>query len=118
MQQAEIEYIDAFMKSLHHLSEHTRKAYLRDIQSCCDYCVAHDVAKWSDLDGRQVRAYVTQKHRQGLGGRSLQRNLSALRVFYRFLIKIGAAKQNPAQGIVTPKTPKKLPERIVKCPES
>ncbi|MFT5133074.1 MAG: integrase/recombinase XerC [Gammaproteobacteria bacterium] len=112
MQQTETLHIDAFIKSLHHLSEHTRKAYLHDILSFREYCDMNSVAKWREMDGRQVRGFVTRRHRQGLGGRSLQRNLSAIRAFYRFLMKIGVATHNPAQGIVTPKTPKKLPNTL------
>ena len=112
MQQIEIAHIDTFIKSLHHLSDHTRKAYLRDISRFREYCDKHNVDRWCDMDGRQMRGFVTQRHRQGTGGRSLQRNLSAIRAFYRYLMKIGAAKNNPAQGIVTPKTPKKLPNTL------
>ncbi len=43
---------------------------------------------------------------------SLQRNLSAIRAFYRYLIKHGYSKKNPAQGVVTPKTEKKLPKTL------
>jgi integrase/recombinase XerC len=35
-----------------------------------------------------------------------------VRAFFRYLIKIGAASRNPAQGVVTPKTPKKLPNTL------
>jgi len=112
MQQTEIAHIDAFINSLHHLSAHTRKAYQRDISNFRKYCEAQNLASWSDMDGRQMRGFVTQRHRQGIGGRSLQRNLSAIRAFYRYLMKTGVAIQNPAQGIVTPKTPKKLPHTL------
>jgi integrase/recombinase XerC len=112
VQQAEINHIDAFIKSLHHLSEQTRKAYLRDIGNFRGYCDLRNVESWRDVDGRQIRAYVSQRHRQGIGGRSLQRNLSAIRAFYRYLMKIKVVKNNPAQGIVTPKTAKKLPNTL------
>ena len=112
MQEAEPDYIDAFIKSLLHLSGHTRKAYFRDLKNFHKYCDQHNVETWAEMDGRQLRGFVAQRHRQGLGGRSLQRNLSAIRAFYRFLIKIGVVSNNPAQGIVTPKTAKKLPKAL------
>jgi len=64
------------------------------------------------MDGRRIRAYVAQRHRQGLGGRSLQRKLSAIRAFYRYLLRQGTVKANPAQGILTPKTARKLPHTL------
>lgn len=105
----QISQVDVFMESLHHLSENTRKAYLRDMSDFSSYCQDHDIEKWTDMDGRRMRAFVAERHRQGLGGRSLQRRLSAIRAFYRFLVRRGLAENNPAQGIITPKTGRKLP---------
>jgi integrase/recombinase XerC len=112
VQQSELSHIDAFIKALHHLSLQTRKAYQRDLGNFREYCETRNVESWRDIDGHQIRGFVTQRHRQGIGGRSLQRNLSAIRSFYRYLIKINAASNNPAQGIVTPKTAKKLPNTL------
>lgn len=112
MHQIEISRIDQFIKSLHHLSEQTRKAYQKDISIFLEYCNEINIENWTVIDGRQIRGFVTQRHRQGIGGRSLQRNLSAIRAFYRYLIKTGVANSNPAQGIVTPKTAKKLPNTL------
>ncbi|MBL1141713.1 MAG: tyrosine recombinase XerC [Proteobacteria bacterium] len=102
--------LESYVKTLLHLSEHTRKAYQRDLDHIQNYCDKRDIAKWSNLDGRQLRGFVAERHRQGIGGRSLQRNLSAIRSFYRYLLKEGKVKNNPAEGIIAPKTPRKLPK--------
>ena len=102
----------AFFESLNHLSENTQKAYVRDMSDFRDYCEKNGVANWGEMDGRRMRSYVAERHRQGLGGRTLQRRLSAIRAFYRFLVKQGHAENNPAQGIVTPKTVRKLPKAL------
>lgn len=109
MKKSEVNYVDDFLASLHHLSEHTRKAYQRDLKFLREYCDGHNIERWKDMDGRLLRGFIAQRHRRGIGGRSLQRNLSAIRAFYRYLLSSGVVNQNPAQGIVTPKTPKKLP---------
>ena len=62
------------------------------------------------LDGQQLRGFVAWRHRNGIGGRSLQRNLSAVRAFYRYLIKLNHVEHNPTVGIITPKSPRKLPK--------
>ncbi len=110
MNQIETIQLAEFLKSLHHLSEHTCSGYQRDLQNLREYCEKNDIQTWADLDGRQVRGFVAWRHRQGIGGRSLQRNLSAIRAFYRFLLKQGKVKNNPAEGIIAPKTPRKLPK--------
>ena len=112
MRESEIAKIDAFLGTLQHLSVHTRKAYAGDLAFFLNYCKELDVGKWQDLDGRQVRGYITQRHRQGTGGRSLRRNLSSIRAFYKYLLSRGEVTKNPAEGITTPKTEKRLPKTL------
>ena len=112
MKQSEVAKIDAFLGTLLHLSGHTRKAYAGDLAFFLDYCNQLNVNGWRDLDGRQIRGYVTQRHRKGIGGRSLRRNLSSVRAFYRYLLTRGEVTQNPAEGITTPRTEKRLPKTL------
>ncbi|MCH7696954.1 MAG: tyrosine recombinase XerC [Proteobacteria bacterium] len=104
--------IDAFIASLHHLFVNTRKAYTRDLSVLLDYCRQQDIQTWQSLDGRQLRSFISKRYRQGISGRSLQRNLSAIRAFYRYLLNADIVTQNPAEGLITPKTPKKLPNTL------
>ena len=110
MNSSELSKVKEYLKTLYNLSEHTQKAYKRDILFLQKYCQKNGIYSWSDLDGRQVRVYIASRHRQGIGGKSLQRNLSAIRSFYRYLIKHRVVMNNPANGIVTPKIPKNLPK--------
>lgn len=112
MLETETGRIESFLKTLEHLSPHTRQAYARDLAVLLDYCKAQDIESWRDLDGRCLRGFVAWRHRQGIGGRSLQRNLSAIRTFYRYLIDRQIVSFNPAQGILAPKTPRKLPKAL------
>ena len=112
MNQKEAGKIDEFLEGLHHLSGHTRAAYTRDLKTLLTYCREHDIRQWRDLDGRHIRGFVAARHRQGIGGRSLQRNLSAIRAFFRYLLAGGIVKRNPATGVTTPKTPRKLPKTL------
>ena len=104
--------IHQFLGTLQHLSIHTQKAYQRDLVVLLKFADAHDVQKWNELDGRQIRSFVAWRHRQGIGGRSLQRNLSAARAFYRYLMGEGVARHNPAEGVQAPKSPRKLPKLL------
>ncbi len=112
MQQSEIDRIGQFIETQQHLSENTRKAYRRDLMVLLEYCQNQGIKNWENLDGRQLSSFVAKRHHQGIGGRSLQRNLSAIRAFYRYLSKSGVVLQNPAQGMITPKTPKRLPNTL------
>jgi len=112
MKEQEALRIHQFLGTLQHLSIHTQKAYQRDLVVLLEFVDAHDVQKWNELDGRQIRSFVAWRHRQGIGGRSLQRNLSAARAFYRYLMGEGVAKHNPAEGVRAPKSPRKLPKLL------
>jgi len=82
----------------------------RDLNYLSQFCDSQEINRWQDIDGRQVQGFVAWRHRQGISGRSLQRNLSAVRAFYRYLINQGIAKQNPANGVLAPKTARRLPK--------
>lgn len=112
MNQQEASRIDLFLGTLQHLSDHTRKSYQRDLKVLLEFVNGQEVHQWNELDGRQIRSFVAWRHRQGIGGRSLQRNLSATRAFYRYLIGEGVAQHNPAEGVQAPKSPKILPKLL------
>ena len=112
MNKQEASRIYQFLATLQHLSNHTQKSYQRDLVVLLEFVDAHDVQKWNELDGRQIRSFVAWRHRQGIGGRSLQRNLSAARAFYRYLMGEGVARHNPAEGVRAPKSPRKLPKLL------
>ena len=112
MLKTELSTIQAFLETLLHLSPHTQKAYQRDLNSLTEYCDVQDIEHWQDIDGRQIQSFIAWRHRQGIGGRSLQRNLSAVRAFYRYLIAQGIARQNPANGILAPKSARRLPKAL------
>jgi len=50
--------IHQFLGTLQHLSIHTQKAYQRDLVVLLKFADAHDVQKWNELDGRQIRSFL------------------------------------------------------------
>jgi integrase/recombinase XerC len=70
------------------------------------------ISKWSDLTTPRIQSYVTTRHRAGLGSRSLQREVSAIRSFLQFLVKNGHIEDNPAKTVKTPKSGKRLPKTL------
>jgi integrase/recombinase XerC len=109
------EGVDRFLASLSHerrLSPHTTDGYGRDLAVLLDYCQAQDIDAWSALDTQHVRNFAAQCHRRGLGPRSIQRRLSAVRSLCRFLIREGVLKHDPADGVLAPKAGKRLPTTL------
>jgi integrase/recombinase XerC len=109
------EGVERFLASLSHerrLSSHTMDGYGRDLAALLDYCEAHGVSAWNALDTQHVRSFAAQCHRRGLGPRSIQRRLSALRSLCRFLIREGELRNDPAAGVLAPKAAKRLPTTL------
>jgi len=107
-----LERFEAHMRNERRLSAHTLNSYRRDLNSVVAWCDAQGIPDWQQLQPVQIRAWAAQLHRRGLSGRSVQRNLSALRSFYRFLISQGVVRNNPAKDIRAPRTPRKLPHSL------
>lgn len=104
--------IENFIEHLSHergLSPHTAAAYRRDLNFFRQYCQQQSLADWDGVDIHHVRAFVSARHRAGLAPRSLQRELSAVRSFYNYLLRERRAHNNPANGVPAPKAQRRLP---------
>jgi integrase/recombinase XerC len=107
--------VDRFLHHLRterRLSPNTLQHYRRDLQAFCRYCADAGVPDWQSVDTGQIRSFAAQAHRRGLGGRSIQRNLSALRSLYRFLLREGGVADNPALDVRAPRSDRKLPDSL------
>ncbi len=61
------------------------------------------------VDELVIRHFVAELQRGGLSKTSLNRHLSALRAFYRYLMTEGCMDQNPARGVASLKRDQALP---------
>ncbi len=94
------------------MSAHTVAAYRRDLQALARFCARRRIADLTSLDHQSVRSFAAGEHAAGLAAPSVQRRLSTLRTFFKFLLREGAATQNPAVGVSAPKPKRRLPENI------
>lgn len=90
----------------------TLSAYQADLVNLEKFCTDQKILQWQDLQVKDIRNYVAVRHKAGVGAKSIQRELAAIRSFFRFLLKNQIVEQNPAQGIQVPKSPKKLPKTL------
>jgi len=107
--------LEAFLHHLAHerrLSPHTLSNYRRDLKHIREWIEQADRGPWERLRQESVRRYVAARHRGGVSGKTLQRELSSLRSFFRYLLREGIAVNNPAQGVRAPKVARKLPATL------
>ena len=91
-------------------SEHTLSNYARDLAGLVSFKQQYLQDKdWAQLTAHDIRAFAAASHRTGLGGKSVARRLSASRSFFKYLLREGLLKFNPADGVSAPKSEKKLP---------
>ncbi len=115
MDTSQLSWVSDFLDHLSNerqLSPLTRNSYQRDLKQLQHYCDKQKIEQWQQLDSATIRHYVAWRHRNGLGGSSLQRELSAIRAFFNYLIRENQRQSNPAQGISAPKTGRKLPKTL------
>jgi len=90
----------------------TSKNYRRDLSCLADYCDKIGLGTWSDLDDDHMRSFSAQTFRRGLSPRSIQRQLSAARTFFRYMQREGHVRSNPVLDISAPKAGKRLPDNL------
>jgi len=93
-------------------SPYTVKSYQRDLQQLLDFCIKFKLEAWKDVQPESILKHIAIRHRCGLGSASLQRELSAIRSFYYYLMKTEQAVSNPAQHVKAPKKARKLPKTM------
>lgn len=89
-------------------SPNTLSAYRRDIEA---FAAAVD-APWPQVRPEQLANFLALRHAQGLSPRSLQRLLSSLRSFFRYLEKQGVMQGNPAAAAKAPRLKNRLPATL------
>jgi integrase/recombinase XerC len=97
------------------VSPNTVAAYRDDLESfagflCNDYfTVARDQLDLRRVDHLAVRAYLAHLGRRKLSRSSIARHLSAMRSFFKYLMREAIVDANPARTVATPKREKHLP---------
>src|ERR1044071_9837402 len=97
------------------VSPNTVAAYRDDLESfagflCNDYfTVARDQLDLRRVDHLAVRAYLAHLARHGRRRSSIARHLSAMRSFFKYLMRAAVVDVNPARTVATPKREKHLP---------
>lgn len=102
-------WIDAYLDHLRverALAKNTLEAYARDLGVLARHTEGLPA---SELDAQHVLALVHEGVGRGLSARSAARQLSAIRGFFKFLVREKAVAKDPTALVDRPKLPKKVP---------
>lgn len=104
-------FIDAFLEYLSlekKYSSHTVLAYKTDLIAFKDFCIVEfDQESLEDVHYNQIRNWIVSLVDQGVTNRTINRKVSSLKTFYKFLQKIEEIEINPLAKHKALKTQKK-----------
>lgn len=101
-----------YLRDVRQLSPHTLDNYRRDLVSLQAWANSHGRTQADQLNEADIRAWVSQLHRRGLSGSSIQRSLSAVRSLFNYLGRENGYPRNPAAAVQAPRRPRKLPRTL------
>jgi integrase/recombinase XerC len=98
----------SYLQSVKGCSSRTLEAYGNDLSHYVNYCGNHgiDVEKAAAYE---VQKFIADLSAEEMTAASVNRNLSSVRGFYRWMILIKKSSDNPCAGIRNVKQPKNLP---------
>ena len=105
--------IEKYIKYLRYeknYSLHTEISYSEDLHQFADFLSVHfpDV-NFHSVDADIVRMWIISLMENKMSPRSVNRKLSALKSFYKYLLRMGEVTSNPVKKIIGPKTAKPIP---------
>ncbi len=116
------ELIASFIESLSTekgYADNTCRAYQKDLEAFCAYVEKSllggepreknmPALVLGDIDGLSIRGYLGHLHKQNKKS-TIGRKLSAIKSFFKYVIRLGYAGGNPAEMVLTPKHNRAIP---------
>ncbi|SNS21393.1 tyrosine recombinase XerC subunit [Anaerovirgula multivorans] len=103
-----IEKFKTFLEFEKNNSDNTIDGYGRDLNQFFEFIKIDP----TEVSEHHVVSFLTDRRKEGLSPTTTNRKLSAIKAFYRFLVRNRIVTFNPAENIEVAKTTKKLPETL------
>lgn len=101
-------FID-FLTTQKRFSEHTCLAYKKDIQQFLEFADVDTLNDVKEVDSRLIRGWMVDLIEQDYVNTSVNRKLSSLRTYFKWLVKEQYVESSPMQLVAGPKNQKRLP---------
>ena len=106
---AQIEHFLEHLSVMDGASSHTLHAYQRDLSALQHFADELGLQVWGELEVVHIRSYSAQRYQQQVTARTIQRELSVFRSFFKHLLKNAWISHNPAKTVRAPKVSRQLP---------
>ncbi len=122
MQEVFNKYIN-YLEVERNVSPYTVRNYKNDLLNFFQFLKTKEIGSLRDVDKPVLRDYLSHLIEQGLVKASIARKLSAIRSFYRYLLREGMVPTSPVATTSSPKLDRRLPsflsiEQVVKLLEA
>jgi len=101
------EYL-SYLESVKGCSARTVEAYGNDLLRYANYCVNHQIAPERAVS-YEVQSFIAELSAERMAAASVNRCLSSVRGFYRWLVRFNKREDNPCSALRNVKAPVKLP---------
>jgi len=110
------EILEGFLKYITVIkkrSQHTVISYQNDIQSFLNYVTEqYEITEISEINHLMIRSWIVVLKSEAISNVSINRKISALRSFYKYLRRKELVEKNPMSKILAMKKPKRLPSYV------
>lgn len=99
-----------YLKYEKRYSHHTLVAYEKDLSQFITYIDGQfGISDVSDLSHFHIRSWLATMKDDKQSARTINRKLSSLNSFYKYLLRLGKVKKNPVRQLHSQKLPERLP---------
>lgn len=96
-------------------SKHTLISYGTDLSQFSSYLkLEFEIENIKEVSHQIIRSWISSLLESGISSRTVNRKITTLKSFYKYLIQEDVISENPTRKIVSPKTSKKLPVFVEK----
>ena len=96
-------------------SKHTLISYNTDLTQFLNFLhTEYEISDVSEISHQIIRSWISSMLDSGISSRSVNRKITTLKSFYKYLMQEDAVTENPTQKIISPKNAKKLPVFVEK----
>ena len=114
-QYPEIQEFLNYLKFERRYSIHTLSAYQLDLEQFSQFLASQfESPGLSSISASMVRSWLAEMKTESISSRSINRKISSLKSFFKYLLKMGIVKATPMTAVVSPKTQKRLPVYVEK----
>jgi integrase/recombinase XerC len=90
-------------------SRNTIESYKTDFTEFLGYLLSRDIKNTSSIDYKTIHRYISSLGEKELKATSIERKVASIKSFFKYLVREGVIKKNPAALVSSPKKEKRLP---------